>query len=82
MSRVPRISRAILNEEITDERLIRWVEALAQEIDDSRPLRGSGNPNGQVQANASRLYIDADTGDLWLNNSPLERQSGDWINKG
>lgn len=82
MSKVPRISRAILNEEITDERLIRWVEALAQEIDDSRTLLGSGNPNGQAQANASRMYIDQDTGDLWINNSIQERQVTGWINKG
>jgi hypothetical protein len=80
-SQTPKIQRDLLARLTQDDRLIRYLEGLAQEIDDRAPLTGLGSPSGVI-ANLSRLYIDLDTGNLWINANAQERQSTGWLNKG
>jgi hypothetical protein len=80
-SQTPKIQRDLLARLTQDDRLIRYLEGLAQEIDDRAPLTGLGSPLG-LTANLSRLYIDLDDGNLWINANAQERQSTGWLNKG
>ncbi len=82
-SQTDKIQRDSLSRLTKDERLIRYLEGLAQEIDDRATMTGDGSPESLgVTANLSRLYIDLSTGDLWVNANTQERQRTGWINKG
>lgn len=81
MPDVPKIQRNLLQEITRNDRVVRYLEGLAQEIDDSRPLTGAVAPEGVIQANLSRLFIRTDTGDLWVNTNPLDRQNTGWLIK-
>lgn len=81
MPNVARIPRAILAGLTRNERLVRYLEGLASEIDDSRPLVGTVDPEGVVEANYSRQYINTTTGGLWINTNALDRQKTGWLIK-
>lgn len=81
MPDVAKIQRNLLQEITRNDRVVRYLEGLAQEIDDSRPLTGTVAPEGAIEANLSRLYINTDTGDLWINANPIDRQSTGWLIK-
>lgn len=81
MANVAKIQRNLLNEITRNERVVRYLEGLAQEIDDSRPLTGAVDPEGVIESNLSRMYIRTDTGALWINASPADRQITGWLIK-
>lgn len=81
MPDVAKIQRNLLQEITRNDRVVRYLESLAQEIDDSRTLTGTVAPEGAVEANLSRLYINTDTGDLWINANPSDRQTTGWLIK-
>ena len=77
-----KINRDALSGLTKDERLIRYLEGLAQEIDDRAILTGDGSPSGAVAANLSRTYYDLATGEVWINiNATVGAKTG-WLNKG
>lgn len=80
-SQTDKIQRDSLSALTKDERLIRYLEGLAQDIDDRATMTGFGPPAG-VTSNLSRLYVDLDAGDLWVNTNTEERQRTGWVNKG
>lgn len=54
---------------------------LASAIDNNATQTGSGDPNtAKLAANASLMYIDKETNDLWVNTT-VGAKSG-WIKKG
>ena len=79
-SQTDKIQRDSLASLTRDERLIRYLEGLAQAIDDRATMTGLGPPTG-VTSNLSRLYIDLDAGDLWVNTNTEERQRTGRVNK-
>lgn len=82
-SQTDKIQRDSLSTLTKDERLIRYLEGLAQDIDDRATMTGNGSPESLgVTSNLSRLYVDLDTGDLWVNTNIAERQRTGWVNKG
>jgi len=76
-----KITRDSLSALTRDERLIRYLEGLAQEIDDRAIQYGEGPPSN-LRANLSRTYYDILDGDVWINTSLIDRDTNGWINKG
>lgn len=62
-----------------NERTIRYLENLSRAIADSTPLTGSGSPNGVVNANSSRQYIDLTANTQWINTAPAYGQKTGWV---
>lgn len=60
-------------------RLIRYFEGLYLAIDDITTKTGDIDPNGFVKANASRMYINTDTGKLWVNTAADYGQLTGWV---
>ena len=46
----------LLEEETASQRFYTWIQAMSQRIH----LEGSGSPEGSLEANAGRLYVDRD----------------------
>lgn len=51
-----------------NERVVRYLESLSTAIQDATMLTGNGAPS--VPANNSRLYLDIDTGIVYVNTDP------------
>lgn len=62
----------------SNERIVRYLEALAPALEDLVTLTGSGAPAG-VPANRSRLYIDIDNNILYMNTDPEYGASTGWV---
>lgn len=60
------------------ERVIKYLEALGDAINDARMLTGEGPPEGVIQANSSRLYVDILTSTLYKNTNPEYGQKTGW----
>lgn len=76
----PSIQRSDLSQiEGINERTIRYLENLSRAVADSTALSGSGTPNGVVNANSSRQYIDLSTGKQWINTAPAYGQNTGWV---
>ncbi len=76
----PKIQRQDLQQlDGINERTIRYLESLASGIDSCATLTGQGSPEGVVNANRSRLYMDLATGALYKNTNAADDQSTGWI---
>lgn len=76
----PSIQRSDLSQiEGINERTIRYLENLSRAVADSTALSGSGAPNGSVNANSSRQYIDLSTGKMWVNTANAYGQNTGWV---
>jgi hypothetical protein len=61
-----------------NERVVRYLESLSSAIQDATIQEGSGTPNNSVEANRSRMYLDLDSGDLYVNTSPEYGSKTGW----
>lgn len=76
----PSIQRSDLSQiEGANERVVRYLENLSKAIDDATAKSGSGVPNGTVNSNSSRQYLDLLTGKLWVNLNPMIGQNTGWV---
>lgn len=76
----PTIQRTDLSQiQGINERTIRYLEGLPGAVSDSTPLTGNGPPNGVVNANSTRLYIDLSAIKIWVNTAEAYGQNTGWV---
>jgi len=72
----PQLAPIADNHGIVSPEWLRWLLDLAQ----ASPLRGSGSPEGMVQAPVGSLYLSDSAPVLWVKEGGAESASG-WVSK-
>lgn len=80
LNKIPNIQRSDLQElKGLNERTLRFFEAIAPVVADLTAQVGTVDPEGVVQANSNRTYVNYSTGKLWINTNPVERSLTGWV---